>query len=95
DLNADYPALIGLLSNKHPQSYLGTPTIQRKKPFLNGIQRFSLVAQKNEELRKILEGNGKHMRHIKLRPESSSDDTAIQTLIEAAYNNIQKRIRLW
>ncbi|MFN7494171.1 MAG: hypothetical protein ACK5RG_14730, partial [Cyclobacteriaceae bacterium] len=47
-----YPALIRLLSNKHPQSYLGTPTIQRKKPFLNCIQRFSLVAQKTEELRK-------------------------------------------
>ncbi|MCZ8071974.1 MAG: hypothetical protein O9311_16630, partial [Cytophagales bacterium] len=49
------PALIRLLSNKHPQSYLRTPTIQRKKPFLNGIQRFSLVAQKTEELRKKYE----------------------------------------
>ncbi|MFM7851619.1 MAG: DUF1801 domain-containing protein [Flammeovirgaceae bacterium] len=44
---------------------------------------------------KILEGNGKHMHHIKLHPESSSDDAAIQTLIEAAYNDIQKRISLW
>jgi hypothetical protein len=40
----------------------------------------------------LLEGNGKHMRHIKLRPESISSDTAIQALIEAAYDDIQRRI---
>jgi hypothetical protein len=52
DLNANYPALIRLLSNKHPQSYIGTPTNQRKNPFLTCIQSFSLVAEKTEELRK-------------------------------------------
>ena len=40
----------------------------------------------------ILEGNGKRMRHIKIKPGLKYDDAEIITLIEAAYIDIKKRL---
>ena len=40
----------------------------------------------------LLEGAGKYMRHIKLRPGSSCDDHAIQSLMIDAYQDIKLRI---
>ena len=33
----------------------------------------------------LLEGSGKRMRHVKLRPDAESDDAALGELIDAAY----------
>ncbi|MFM8743623.1 MAG: DUF1801 domain-containing protein, partial [Cytophagales bacterium] len=41
---------------------------------------------------KILEGNGKHMRHIKLQLSSSIDDEAIKAIIKFAYDDIKRRL---
>ena len=40
----------------------------------------------------LLEGNGKRMRHAKLRPDSESDDAALGELIDAAYLDIKARL---
>ncbi|NVK32985.1 MAG: DUF1801 domain-containing protein [Rhodobacteraceae bacterium] len=40
----------------------------------------------------ILEGTGKHMRHVKLRPGADHNDQAIATLIVAAYKDIKNRL---
>lgn len=40
----------------------------------------------------ILEGTGKHMRHVKLRPDSKPNEKAISTLIIAAYKDIIFRL---
>ena len=40
----------------------------------------------------LLEGSGKRMRHVKLRPESEVDTSALRALIEAAYADIKARI---
>ena len=40
----------------------------------------------------LLEGSGKHMRHIKLKPDVNYDDNAILTLIELAYADIKERL---
>ncbi|MDJ0702661.1 MAG: DUF1801 domain-containing protein [Leptolyngbyaceae cyanobacterium MO_188.B28] len=39
----------------------------------------------------LLEGSGKFMRHVKLRPERDVDDTALKKLIETAYNDMKWR----
>ncbi|MEM7205200.1 MAG: DUF1801 domain-containing protein [Planctomycetota bacterium] len=38
----------------------------------------------------LLRGTGKRMRHVKLRPESSGEGTALQELIDAAYRDIRE-----
>jgi len=39
----------------------------------------------------LLEGTGKYMRHVKLRPGSSTDAYALLQLIELAYANMKER----
>jgi hypothetical protein len=40
----------------------------------------------------LLEGSGKWMRHVKLRPGQSVDDVALRGLIDAAYAEIKARL---
>lgn len=40
----------------------------------------------------LLEGTGKYMRHVKLRPEDSVDSAALKQLIIAAYDDMKARI---
>ena len=40
----------------------------------------------------LLEGAGKHMRHVKLHPGRELDDKALSDLIFAAYNDIRVRL---
>ena len=41
----------------------------------------------------LLEGTGKFMRHVKLRPERDVDATALTTLIETAYADMKARMK--
>ncbi len=41
---------------------------------------------------RLLQGNGKFMRHVKLRPGAATDATALRTLIERAYADIKARV---
>jgi hypothetical protein len=40
----------------------------------------------------LLEGTGKFMRHVKLRPGEDIDATALQALIETAYADMKRRL---
>jgi hypothetical protein len=42
--------------------------------------------------RRLLTGEGKHMRHVKLRPGEAVDDAALTGLISAAYHDIRQRL---
>jgi len=41
----------------------------------------------------LLEGAGKFMRHVKIRPERAVDATALMKLIDTAYTNLKGRLR--
>ncbi len=41
---------------------------------------------------RLLQGNGKFMRHVKLRPGTMRNDAALGKLIEAAYRDIKSRV---
>jgi hypothetical protein len=41
---------------------------------------------------RLLEGSGKCMRHVKLRPGTAVNATALGKLIEAAYSDIKARV---
>jgi hypothetical protein len=40
----------------------------------------------------LLQGDGKFMRHVKLRPETATNAAALSELIEAAYSDIKSRV---
>jgi hypothetical protein len=41
---------------------------------------------------RLLQGNGKFMRHVKLRPGTAANAAALSRLIEAAYADIKERV---
>jgi hypothetical protein len=41
----------------------------------------------------LLEGNGKFMRHVKLRPEKNVETEALRELIEIAYTDMKGRVK--
>ena len=40
----------------------------------------------------LLEGTGKYMRHVKIRPDGAVDATALINLIESAYADMKRRL---
>jgi hypothetical protein len=45
-----------------------------------------------EDPARLLEGSGKRMRHMKLKPDSAPDSVALRALIDAAYSDIRMRL---
>ena len=41
---------------------------------------------------RLLQGTGKFMRHVKLKPGTPNDSAALSKLIEAAYSNVKARV---
>jgi hypothetical protein len=41
---------------------------------------------------RLLQGSGKFMRHVKLRPGTVTDDASLRRLIEMAYSEIKARV---
>src|ERR1700751_6045855 len=41
---------------------------------------------------RLLQGNGKFMRHVKLRPGTATNEAALNRLIEDAYSDIKARV---
>jgi len=41
---------------------------------------------------RLLQGSGRFMRHVKLRPETPADAAALRTLIQMAYADIKARV---
>jgi hypothetical protein len=41
---------------------------------------------------RLLQGNGKYMRHVKLTPRAAVNAAALSRLIDAAYSDIKARI---
>ena len=41
---------------------------------------------------RLLQGTGRFMRHVKLRPGTAVNDAALSTLIDAAYSDIKARV---
>ena len=41
---------------------------------------------------RLLQGTGKFMRHVKLRPETTTNDAELKRLIETAYSDIKTRV---
>jgi hypothetical protein len=42
---------------------------------------------------RLLEGTGKLMRHVKIRPQRDLDPAALARLIHAAYNNVKAQLK--
>lgn len=82
-----------LLHDGHPTACVGEAAFGYVEVFTAhvnvGFFRGAEIADPDH----LLEGTGKFMRHVKLRPESNVDDAALRRLVETAYADIQERLK--
>ena len=81
-----------LLHDGHPTACVGDAAfgyVNAFKAHVNvGFFRGAELADPNG----LLEGTGKFMRHVKLRPGTSTNAAALSNLIDAAYSDIKARV---
>ena len=81
-----------LLHDGHPTACVGDAAfgyVNAFKAHVNvGFFRGADIADPES----LLEGTGKFMRHVKLRPEQDVDGMALMKLIEAAYSDMRLRV---
>lgn len=67
-----------------PFAYVGVFTAHINIGFFHGADLPDRAA--------LLEGAGRHMRHVKLRPGAAFDELALEALIAAAYRDARTRL---
>jgi len=81
-----------LLHDGHPTACVGDAAFAYVNAFTAhvnvGFFRGAELADPNG----LLEGAGKFMRHVKLRPDANVDAAALTWLIEVAYADIKRRL---
>lgn len=81
-----------LLHDGHPTACVGDAAFGYVNAFKAHVNvGFFLGAEIADPLG-LLEGDGKLMRHVKLRPESAVDAMALRQLILAAYTDMKERL---
>ena len=68
-----------------PFAYVGVFTQHINVGFFHGASLPDRAA--------LLEGAGRHMRHVKIRPGPAFDELALEALITAAYSDVRTRLR--
>jgi hypothetical protein len=82
-----------LLHDGHPTACVGDAAFAYVNAFTAHVNVGFFRGAEIADPAHLLEGTGKFMRHVKLRPDSEVDATALMKLIETAYADMKKRLR--
>ncbi|HKP47443.1 MAG TPA: DUF1801 domain-containing protein [Pyrinomonadaceae bacterium] len=81
-----------LLHDGHPTACLGDAAFGYVNAFTSHVNVGFFRGAQLDDPNGLLEGTGKFMRHVKLRPESEIDAAALTNLIKTAYKDMKRRI---
>src|SRR2546423_294176 len=81
-----------LLHDGHPTACVGDAAFGYVNAFRDHVNVGFFCGAELADPAHLLEGNGKFMRHVKLRPARDIDSTALSKLIETAYIDIKRRL---
>ncbi len=81
-----------LLHDGHPTACIGDAAFGYVNAFTAHVNVGFFRGAELADPRGLLEGTGKYMRHVKLRPERDVDAAALAALIEAAYGNMKRHL---
>ena len=81
-----------LLHDGHPTACIGDAAFGYVNSFTAHTNVGFFLGAKITDPGRLLEGTGKHMRHVKLGPGRDFDATALRTLIETAYTDMKARL---
>ena len=80
-----------LLHDGHPTTCVGDAAFGYVNAFTHHVNVGFFLGPELEDPKHLLEGTGKFMRHVKLRPGQTVDSMALQRLVAAAYPGIRHR----
>ena len=80
-----------LLHDGHPTACVGDAAFAYVNVFTAHVNVGFFRGAEIADPERLLEGTGKFMRHVKLRPESPVDAIALMKLIETAYVDMKRR----
>ena len=81
-----------LLHDGHPTACVGDAAFGYVNAFSAHVNVGFFRGAELADPDNLLQGSGKFMRHVKLRPDAMVDLNALETLIETAYIDIKRRL---
>ncbi len=81
-----------LLHDDHPTACVGDAAFGYVNAFKGHVNVGFFRGAEIADPEGLLEGTGKFMRHVKLRPARDLDGTALMKLIETAYTDMKGRL---
>ncbi|QNM94764.1 DUF1801 domain-containing protein [Chitinimonas koreensis] len=82
-----------LLHDGHPTACVGDAAFAYVNAFTAHVNVGFFLGAEMADPDRLLEGTGRFMRHVKLRPSSLVDASALTKLIEAAHLDMQVRVQ--
>ena len=82
-----------LLHDGHPTACVGDAAFGYVNAFRAHVNVGFFRGAELSDPSGLLEGTGKFMRHVKLRPERDVDAAALTKLIEMAYTDMKRRLK--
>ena len=81
-----------LLHDGHPTACVGDAAFAYVNAFKAHVNVGFFRGAEIADPEGLLEGTGKFMRHVKLRPETAPNTAALSRLIDLAYSDIKARV---
>ena len=81
-----------LLHDGHPTACVGDASLAYVNAFTAHVNVGFFHGAELTDPHGLLEGTGKFMRHVKLRPDAHVDAAALLKLISAAYTDMKRRL---
>ena len=84
--------VLELLHDGHPTACIGDAAFAYVNAFKAHVNVGFFRGAELPDPAGLLEGTGKYMRHVKLRPDKDIDKTALTDLIKVAYSDMKQRL---
>lgn len=82
-----------LLHDGHPTACVGDAAFCYVNAFTDHVNVGFFCGAVLADPQRLLQGTGKFMRHVKLRPKDDVPDAALLKLIRVAYSDMKKRLK--
>lgn len=86
------PDVRELLHDGHPTACVGDAAFAYANMFTSHVNVGFFLGASLPDPARLLQGDGKYMRHVKLKPGTAVDVAALETLITVAYLDIKARL---
>lgn len=87
------PDVRELMHDGHPTVCVGDAAFAEVNAFTAHVNLGFFLGARMDDPEHLLEGTGRFMRHVKLRPAQAIDGAALERLVERAYRDIKALAR--